>query len=87
MKLRILLAVLVFNLFSCQNTSKKPDLLSPGISKELADFRKEQLSEIVYNLDFAIPEKLKPILKNLIGLEQMLTNLQIVETLFGEQKN
>ena len=59
MKLRILLAVLVFNLFSCQNTSKKPDLLSPGISKELADFRKEQLSEIVYNLDFAIPEKLE----------------------------
>ena len=74
MKLRILLAVLVFNLFSCQNTSKKPDLLSPGISKELADFRKEQLSEIVYNLDFAIPEKLEDSIPAVLLLEVTIDN-------------
>ena len=72
MKLRILLAVLVFNLFSCQNTSKKPDLLSPGISKELADFRKEQLSEIVYNLDFAIPEKLEDSIRRVLHDHQVV---------------
>ena len=69
MTTRILLSILVLSLFSCQNTSEEETPLSPGISIELADFRKEQLSDIVYNLSFSIPEKIEDSIPATLDLE------------------
>ncbi|MTI39451.1 M1 family metallopeptidase [Fulvivirga lutimaris] len=41
-------------IFSCQEQPNH--LLDPGISKELAEFRKANVQNVIYNLDFNIPE-------------------------------
>ena len=59
MTTRVFVSILVLSLFSCKPSSEDYNLLSTGISRELADFRKQQLSDIVYDLEFSIPEKLE----------------------------
>lgn len=71
---RILVPILVLSLFSCQNASEVKTLLSPGISKELADFRKEQLSAIIYNLSFSIPEKIEDSIPARLDLEVTISD-------------
>lgn len=54
-------------IFSCQSVKRSALLLENGIAKELAVFRKNQVSEVSYGLSFAIPEKKEsPILSELI---------------------
>ncbi|MEZ7500756.1 M1 family aminopeptidase [Flavobacterium sp. Arc3] len=66
MKLNFWLLCLVSLLFSCQS-AKKATLVENGISKELAVFRKSQVSDISYALSFDLPkEKEKPISSSLI---------------------
>jgi len=43
-------------LISCDHKNNKKILLEKGISFELARYRKKQISEVVYNLDFKIPK-------------------------------
>ncbi|XCF06860.1 M1 family aminopeptidase [Tamlana crocina] len=45
-----------FLLVSCAKEETK-SLLSPGISLELANYRKQQVSDVVYTLSFGIPEE------------------------------
>ena len=59
MTTRVFVSILVLSLFSCKPSAEDYNLLSTGISRELADFRKQQLSDIIYDLNFSIPEKLE----------------------------
>ena len=56
-----LLIISVFLLFSCDKKQEQLTL-ETGISHELATYRKQQISDVVYNLHFKIPiEKTSPI--------------------------
>lgn len=56
MKRLLAFSFLVLTFFSC---SKNEELtLENGVSKELADFRKEQIADITYNLHFKIPKEI-----------------------------
>ncbi|WP_282123137.1 M1 family metallopeptidase [Algibacter mikhailovii] len=60
---------------SCAKKSERIDLLSPGISLELAKYRKQQVSNVVYNLSFKIPElKVEPIAA-ILDLSLQINNL------------
>ncbi len=50
----ILFPVFLF-LFSCHLKEKQSNLLTSGISRELAQYRKEQISDLRYGLSFRIP--------------------------------
>ncbi|SDV99660.1 M1 family metallopeptidase [Flavobacterium degerlachei] len=56
MKKSVLLLCVFSLVLSCQSV-KKPVLLETGISKELAIFRKSQISDVFYTLSFDIPKK------------------------------
>lgn len=42
-------------LFSCKSSADKTNLLDTGISRELAVYRKQQVSDVTYDLSFDIP--------------------------------
>jgi aminopeptidase N len=42
---------------SCQTLKETNSILQDGVSKELASFRKQQVSDVAYKLSFSIPEK------------------------------
>ena len=52
----ILLIICVFILFSCDKKQEQLTL-ETGISYELATYRKEQIADVVYTLNFKIPEE------------------------------
>ena len=55
-----------FLLTSCLKEKQEPSLLGPGVSLDLANYRKTQVSDVVYDLSFHIPlEITKPIKSNL----------------------
>ncbi|WP_435415355.1 M1 family metallopeptidase [Polaribacter aestuariivivens] len=63
-------------LISCNKTNENKAVLEKGISLELAQLRKQQISDVVYHLDFKIPkEKTSPISSKLL-LELSLKNLE-----------
>ncbi len=63
-KLMFPLALVLF--VSCQNTPKK-DLLEEGIPLEMATYRKQQVSDVIYKLSFDVPEDIEqPISSDLI---------------------
>lgn len=65
MKINIFLLCVVSLMLSCQS-AKKPLLLETGISRELAIFRKGQISDVFYTLSFDLPnEKESPIVSTL----------------------
>lgn len=67
MKISSCLLCCILMIFSCQSVKRPALLLEKGISKELAVFRKNQVSEVAYGLSFAIPEKKEsPILSQLV---------------------
>ncbi len=76
------IAILLFSLcllLNCQNKTNAPLLLTPGVTLDLANYRVKQVANVIYNLDFKIPEsKHEPIPAklsldlNLINLEQPL---------------
>lgn len=60
---------------SSQNIPSATQLAQQGVSKELAVFRKQQLSDIVYTLSFSIPKsKVEPIISKL-KLELQLSDI------------
>ena len=56
MKLYLSIIVCFFILISCDKQENKLKL-EKGISFELAKYRKQQISDVVYNLDFKIPKE------------------------------
>ncbi|QNM84455.1 peptidase M1 [Polaribacter pectinis] len=63
-------------IISCNKTNNKTAILEKGISLELAQLRKQQISDVNYHLDFKIPkEKISPISSKLL-LELSLNNLK-----------
>lgn len=69
MKCFSLLLLLVISSVCCQNKDQENTLPEPGISKDLADFRKAQLSDITYNLNFSIPKNLEDSIPAKLRLE------------------
>ncbi|SEN69145.1 aminopeptidase N [bacterium A37T11] len=69
-------SILAFmTLFSCHNATQTSNLLTEGISSELAAFRREQLSDIHYELSFHIPENKEDSIAAQLGL-----NVNIAKT-------
>ncbi|WP_298530960.1 M1 family aminopeptidase [uncultured Algibacter sp.] len=66
--------VLVF-VTSCHDKPERIDLLSPGISLELATYRKQQVADVVYNLSFEIPESKVDKIKSRLQLNLEIKNL------------
>lgn len=63
-------------LISCTKPTSDEHFFDPGISKELADYRSQQISQIHYQLEFSIPKhKEDPIPSRLI-LDLVLSDLQ-----------
>ena len=74
MKISSYLLCFILVIYSCQSVKKTSSLLEKGISKELAVYRKSQVSNASYELSFAIPkEKESPIVSHLI-LNATLSN-------------
>lgn len=73
------LVLFVFGVFFILACNKKPDqvdLLSPGVSFELAEYRKQQVSDVIYNLSFSIPENKTESIPALLDLNLMVNNLE-----------
>jgi aminopeptidase N len=66
---------LAISLFGCSKKFDDSHFLDPGISIQLADFRKEQISDIHYQLDFSIPEKLEDPIPSNLNLELNLNRI------------
>ncbi|WP_159022491.1 M1 family aminopeptidase [Formosa sp. L2A11] len=66
MKINIIVVLALFCLWSCQEETKDYSKIEPGVSWDLAQHRKENLSNINYKLSFNLPkEKAEAILANL----------------------
>ena len=75
MKISSCLACFILVIYSCQSVKKTTLSLENGISKELAIYRKSQVSDVSYELSFAIPnEKESPI------VSQLLLNVNVSDT-------
>lgn len=53
---QLLYIILMFAAVACTNASKK-SLYEPGVSRQLAQYRKEHISNLEYTLHFSIPER------------------------------
>lgn len=62
-------------LFSCEKPVSDAHFYDEGISIELAEFRKHQVSNIHYQLDFSIPEKLEEPIPSKLILEASISDL------------
>ncbi|MBN3582590.1 peptidase M1 [Algoriphagus aestuarii] len=75
MKNLLLAVALSTLLISCKDPISDAHFYDEGISIELAEYRKKQISEIHYQLDFSIPEKLENPIPSKLTLEASLTEL------------
>lgn len=62
-------------LISCEKPISDDHFYEEGISLELANFRKQQISDIHYALEFSIPEKLEDPIPSSLTLEIELSDL------------
>jgi len=67
--------LLIFLLMSCASDRKKL-ILEKGISYELAQYRKQQLSDIVYRLHFSIPKEKDQPIPTTLQVEFTVNDLQ-----------
>ncbi len=65
-----------FFVMACSTRQEQNSLLSPGISLELANYRKHQVSNVVYNLSFSIPKNKKEAITSQLDLNLQINNLQ-----------
>ena len=61
---------------ACNKAVEHPSLLSPGISLDLANYRKQQVSDVVYSLSFKIPLKKEEAIASKLDLELNITDLE-----------
>jgi aminopeptidase N len=67
--------LLIFLWMSCASDRKKL-ILEKGISYELAQYRKQQLSDIVYRLHFSIPKEKDQPIPTTLQVEFTVNDLQ-----------
>lgn len=75
MKYFYFLLIYFFIAISCNNKNHKVSL-EKGISYELAQYRKQQISEVVYNLEFQIPREKKAPIPSFLHLEVTINDLE-----------
>ncbi len=71
--------IIILNLFllvSCNTKTKQKTLLAPGISLDLANYRKQQVDNVVYNLSFKIPESKAQSITSVLDLNLKINNLE-----------
>ena len=61
---------------SCTKNKKQVSLLSPGISLDLANYRKKQVSNVVYTLSFDIPIEKDKAIKSNLDLSLQISDLK-----------
>ena len=76
--MRKIIATVLSLLFvsACNTKQKQVTLLSPGISLELATYRKLQVSNVVYNLQFNIPFNKAEAISSQLNLDLQINNLE-----------
>lgn len=57
MKITFIGSLMALLLVACSSESPQTKIYEPGISRELADFRKSIIQELTYNLHFCIPQE------------------------------
>ncbi|WP_075349835.1 M1 family metallopeptidase [Algoriphagus marinus] len=75
MKNLITLLSIILVIASCSPPISDNHFYDPGISLELAKFRKQQISDIHYILDFSIPKKKEDRINSLLKLELTISNI------------
>jgi len=76
MKKLVLFVFGVFFIAACNKKPEQADLLSPGISLDLARYRKQQVTEVIYNLSFKIPESKAEAISAQLDLSLQINNLE-----------
>lgn len=76
MKKLIVFVLSIFFITACNTKPERTDLLSPGISLELATYRKQQVADVVYNLSFKIPESKTEAIVSYLDLNLQINNLE-----------
>lgn len=75
MKIGFFWTFIFFMLCAC--SVKKPQIkIEKGISYELAKYRKEQISDIIYTLDFKIPEDKNSPISSILKVEFVINDLE-----------
>jgi len=75
-------------LVSCEVDSNNTLILTDGVSSELASYRKQQVSDVTYNLSFSIPLKKKDSINSKLNLQLTINNLSQALVLdFKSNKN
>jgi len=72
MKFLYLFSLLLISFSSCQESTTENISPEPGISLELAEFRKKQISDIVYKLEFKIPKNLEDSIPAVLELDLII---------------
>ena len=75
MKFNITVLFIFFTLFSCKVEDSSETTIETGISYELAKYRKQQISDVVYNLHFNIPKEKNTPIESKLKLTFYLNNL------------
>tara|TARA_R110002050_G_scaffold94765_2_gene197254 strand:+ start:117892 stop:120459 length:2568 start_codon:yes stop_codon:yes gene_type:complete len=76
MKHVLIFLLSLFLIVSCNKKPKQTSLLRPGISLELAKYRKQQVSNVVYNISFKIPKSKAKKISSLLDLNLEINNLE-----------
>lgn len=76
MKNLLPILLLTFIIYSCSNPTSDDHFYDPGISIELAKFRKQQISNIQYGLNFSIPEDKEQDIPALLELSLTISSLE-----------
>ena len=71
----LFLLSLLMGFISCKNEESHPNLLSKGISENLAIYRKNQVDSVIYRLDFKIPLKQEDSIPAHLDLSLNINNL------------
>ena len=56
-KIWMVASIVLMGLLACDDEKRLDELERPGVSRELADFRKANFKEVRYDLRFSIPEE------------------------------
>ncbi|MFV0540729.1 MAG: M1 family metallopeptidase [Aestuariibaculum sp.] len=76
MKITIVVLCCVSIIFSCKEKQNPNTLLSPGVSIDLANYRKTQVDNVVYKLLFNIPKKQEDSIPSTLKLMLDINNLE-----------
>ena len=76
MKNPLSLLLLILILSSCTTSVSEDHLYDPGISLALAKFRKQQISDIHYTLDFSIPKNKNGGINSFLKVDLTVSNLE-----------